>query len=705
MSIIWLPSKKYKEQQSSKPGMFRLWVNPGPINYVAARIRKTFKREKEIESFDVKFACDTSGYLRVNDIVVFNTNTKCDYDFYNGNLPAKDFFWAKKKVVINKKKEIKIESLVELSALRDYDFSSGNGGFVLEGVINYVDGTSEAVESDESWEIRHEKQYNDPFSFNNEIENGPWEKAEVKKYKWNIRDARIKAPIEEEISFENSFHLKGKKRFFVDFPHTYAAYVEIECTGQATGKVDSFEIIDKKTKEYTPTETNHFVFSKSGKVRYANLESVGGFCLEAESKDGAELIVHVYHSHYPFPDQSKIITSNKRLNDIFDKCLFAAKNCSQNIILDSPKHCEPLGSCAGDYRLISFVNAFATGDYDLAKHVLRGYTNNLYRNGGQNANDDYALIVTIWLHDIYMMTGDKELLKDCLKGIEATDKRYSSFVGEKGIVDHPRRYCFIDWLNVDGYGLFSAPANLGQSVVNMFYYRHLVCLSYIYEQLGDEKKAKRTARKAKKLKKAINANLYDKERGLYSEGLNEDVGNYEGCQVPPGNGKKYFRKHANALAVAYGLTSSKKQSKAILKKIFTELNDCEMQPYFMHYLFEAVHKADMDGKYAKTVLKYWLDNVKTADKGLPEGFYKPEPSYKFDYSHAWACTPYYSFIIATSGINILEPGMKKIAFSPRSLKVKEFSYKIFTPYGPIFVSLSKNQKIEIIYPKEIEIVK
>jgi len=48
-------------------------------------------------------------------------------------------------------------------------------------------------------------------------------------------------------------------------------------------------------------------------------------------------------------------------------------------------------------------------------------------------------------------------------------------------------------------------------------------------------------------------------------------------------------------------------------------------------------------------------------KGLKEGWIQLH--YKFDYSHAWGGTPMYQLPARISGLEILEPGMKKIRFN------------------------------------------
>ena len=45
-------------------------------------------------------------------------------------------------------------------------------------------------------------------------------------------------------------------------------------------------------------------------------------------------------------------------------------------------------------------------------------------------------------------------------------------------------------------------------------------------------------------------------------------------------------------------------------------------------------------------------------------FVKPEPTYRFDHSHAWGGTPLYALPKALLGLEIIEPGMAAISLSP-----------------------------------------
>jgi hypothetical protein len=198
--------------------------------------------------------------------------------------------------------------------------------------------------------------------------------------------------------------------------------------------------------------------------------------------------------------------------------------------------------------------------------------------------------------------------------------------------------------------------------------------------------------------------LFNNEKGLYCEGLTTpNIPNDKYVHVPDNFDKTYYRKHANILAVAYDVANKSTSKKILHKLFFGEIKDLEVQPFFLHYMFEAIHHVDMDKKYTMKVIKQYLRYVKVKDKGLPEGFFPPTPTYVFDNSHAWAATPFYSFIMASSGLKILEPGMKKIRLKPTYLGV-DVNYVIPTQFGNITFEHKKGQEAKIDIPNGIEVI-
>lgn len=702
MSWIWLNKNIYPNNQETKCSSF----SSKPINYCVASFWKNVSFQKNIKKIVIKFACDTLGYLLIDDKVVINDNAKAASDFTIVDIPSYKFFYLTKTIEFNQpKRDFSIKSYVQLGCTNMYDFSSGFGGLNVDIEITFLDNSKLNVETDDTWNSRLEKAFYQKGCVDFSLDAESVSAASLTNDKKELVDAQIKPLVENEITFDNKFVVNGNssKTFQCNFDHCYSSHLELEivCNGIVSGELITFEAKDLISGEHK------FKTNQSIKFRYFDLVSVGGFKLKLKNKSAkeAKIVVHILHSHYQLPKENEISIEDKKLSDLFNKCTFAVKNCSQSLYLDSPKHCEPLASCSGDYNIESLVNAFYSGDYELTKHCLRGYAYHLERNGGRCANTSYGLVFVKWLKNIYMLTGDKELLKDCEKGMKATIDMYLKTLGNSGLVEKCYNYVFIDWLVVDGYNLFSPPKSLGQSVVSLFLFDALKCASLIYEEIGNISLSKKMAKAMKRLKKSILSNLFDADRCLFTEGMNTPNEKFEfEKDKPENNGKTYFRKHANILAVSTGLVNKSKGRK-IINKLFKDdlVKDLPVQPYFLHYFFEAIHEVDLDKRYFKKILKLFTQNIKIKDKGLPEGFYKPSPDYSFDYSHAWACTPYYSFIVATSGLRILEPGMTKIFIKPMKFG-KNYNYVIPTPYGDIKVKES-NGVTNIECPKGIEAVK
>ena len=170
--------------------------------------------------------------------------------------------------------------------------------------------------------------------------------------------------------------------------------------------------------------------------------------------------------------------------------------------------------------------------------------------------------------------------------------------------------------------------------------------------------------------------------------------------MPQNVNKRYYLAYSNILAAYFGICE-KAKAQAILKRIMeNELG--EIQPYFAHFLFEAIYKNDLRDSYTLALAERWKEPIRKCKKGLPEGFIKPEPAYQFDLSHAWGGTPLWSIPQALTGLTVIEPGFKKIAFSPSLLGLEEATVEMLTPYGKIICRLRKGNLPEITVPDGVQ---
>ena len=146
-------------------------------------------------------------------------------------------------------------------------------------------------------------------------------------------------------------------------------------------------------------------------------------------------------------------------------------------------------------------------------------------------------------------------------------------------------------------------------------------------------------------------------------------------------------------------------AKDILDRIIFDDSLQDIQPYFMHYLLNAVRKYGMFDKYGMKLLERWIPVVEECDKGLAEGWIAPEESYSFDHSHAWGGTPAYQMPMAVTGLEILEAGMKKLKFTPNLYGLDYAHITIPTVYGDIVIDAKKGRRADITAPDITEIIR
>ena len=269
--------------------------------------------------------------------------------------------------------------------------------------------------------------------------------------------------------------------------------------------------------------------------------------------------------------------------------------------------------------------------------------------------------------------------------------KFSEYVGEKGVIDNPPNYMFVDWLIVDGLPMHHPPMCLGQSVLNAFYYGGLKTAIKIFSILGDRVNEEKYSVRAERLYKAFNECFYDEDKQLYFDGLND--GYVASKWMPENRNKRYFSWHTNSLAALFELAEPQR-AKIIMETVLNDMTLINPQPYFMHFVLEAIYKTGLFEKYGIRELKRW--NVMTDfEKGLQEGWYDCS-DYGFDYSHVWGGTPTYQLPSKLMGFEMIEAGFKKIRLSPRLYGLDYAEIKMPTPYGDIIVNLEKDKNPQII---------
>ena len=597
---------------------------------------------------------------------------------------------------------------VKLMPVGINEYSQGHGGFMLTGRLRLADGSTIVIHTDKTWNCRLNRAYKAPFIYDGRIKPDPYETPEEIQNIWHCVTAPIPPRCEEVLVPYNRQSMTvpphGKAEAVFLFDKIYAGFVSL--TGQAQGElalqVQCFELEDQPGSEETC-----ILDGAAQQLTYRGLQlhSVGGYRIIAENRSDnpAQVIPQFISTHYPAAVCAKTTTSDPAVDKILEVCAHTLKICRQMIHLDSPRHSEPL-ACTGDYYIESLMTAFTYGDMRLAAFDVRRTAELLLYNDGRIFHTTYSLIWVLMLRDVYQYTGDAALLSDCADALALLLKRFEGYLGENGILETPPDFMFVDWIYIDGISLHHPPKALGQTCLNAYYYGALKAAEKIYGWLNDSAAAQHCAQAANCLRQHVNELLFDKEKELYFEGLNTPTPEKLLMHYMPQNvNTRYYRKHANILAANFGLCDPP-LAKKLLERVMEDDTLGDYQPYFAHFLLEALFKNGLRDRYTLPLIRRWYASVEACDKGLAEGWIQPEPGYRFDHSHAWGGTPAYSLPKALLGFEMLKPGFQKIRLSPSLLGLNYATVELPTPYGMLRCHMEKGKAPALSIPAGLEVV-
>ncbi len=693
---IWLSKEAYPELQTTRINAFTEEAG----NFAAAEFHKEYAFPARIARVELRFSADTLCRLYANGSFVGTGPASVGGDFLGNDKPRPNYYDYACTLYPDSDTLI-FQAIVQMGPVLLCDYSKGHGGFFLEGRVFLEDGSSCDISTDETWQARRLGAYTAPFHYDGRIRPDGYAAAERTENIWHTSTAPIPLRTEEELLPLNGSAIKlapgEEKRVLLEFDKIYAGFVHFTAKGEG---IVSAEISCRETDEEGSHES--LILQGNEEYRGFTLHSVGKYdvTLKNMSATASEITAALTATCYPVTETAQTETSDAGLNRVLHVCRHTLQYCRQTHHLDSPRHCEPL-ACTGDYYIEALMTAFSFGDLRLAEFDILRTAELLKNNDGRMFHTTYSLIWVQMLYDVYMLTGHRALVEECRQALELLLRRFRTYLGENGLIETPPDYMFVDWIYIDGFSMHHPPKCLGQTCLNLFWYGALGTAAKLYAILNDKQAGGQCLAEQSCLKTAINTLLYDREKGLYFEGLNtptppELLYHY----MPQNSEKRYYQKHANILAAYFGVCED---PRSLLTKIMTDECPGTYQPYFAHFLLEAIYRNGLRDLYTLPVLEKWKAPVEECDKGLVEGFLPPEPSYSFDHSHAWGGTPLYALPLALTGLTILEPGMKALSFQVSLLGLDWAHVEIPTPYGRVTVELAKGREPLIQGPEEVTI--
>ncbi len=676
-------------------------------NYTVARFTKSYCFGKPVSSVHIRTSGDTFFRLCVNGQHRITGPASVGGDFLSNDRVRPQHYAT--ELTLNAEEpglaegNLDFSAIVRMLPVRMFEFSQEYGGFFLTAHVRFMDGTKTVLLTDESWQAELLSTHTAPGRYDSRTESAAPANAKRITNVWHSLTSPIPSCTETEIVpvGGESIVVPAGENVDVLLPldMIYAGYpsLTVETSGILHVEYQMMELGDSGSSE-------KYIFTHNDIYRGFALRSAGRIRIISRNEGDTDAIIRAAFavSHYPVTEEAVTTTSDEELNLVLKVCAHTLKYCRQTLHLDSGSHCEPM-ACTGDYYIESLMTAFTFGDQRLSIFDVRRTAQLLRYNDGRMFHTTYSLIWVQMLWDMYFITGESELLEDCEDALTMLLERFETYIGENGLIETPPDYMFIDWLVPDGISTHHPPKALGQTCLNLFYYGALRTAAKIYSVLSEPAMADKAASCADAIQPVICTLLYDRKKGLFFEGLNTPTPEHLLYTYMPQNvEKRYYRKHANILAAYFGIFD-RETCQEILHKV---MNDPELglvQPYFTHFLLEAVYRNGLRDTYTRTILEEWKAPVRDCPYGLAEGFHKPEPTYSFDHSHAWGGTPSYALPLALTGLELLEPGFRKIRLNPSLLGLEQAHVQIPTPYGMIELHMENGKEPVISVPNEITV--
>ena len=696
---IWLSPDRYpKNQTTILSGFF----DHGDT-YTVAEFKRSYAFEQPVTAAELRFSGDTEFRLSLNGEMIATGPISVGGDFLFNETPRSKHY-ASELTLHPQSKTLDFFAEVKMAPCGIIEYSRGHGGFMLEGKLTMADGSVRYIVTDESWLARHNRAYYPHMHYDARRDDDAFAPAARVDNIWHCETAPIPVRTEETIHpADGAFSVASgeTKTVFCEFDKIYGGFLAAAVT--AGGEIDvTVECIETDDV----IETANLTFVGDGRYRSFQLKSIGACRVTVCNRSDAEasVAVSLVATYFPVLGCTDIHTSDKDLNLVLDVCRHTLQYCRQMIHLDSPKHSEPL-ACTGDYYIESLMTAMSFGDMRLAEFDVVRTAELLRMHDGRMFHTSYSLIWVMMLWDIYKFTGNKALLEDSLDALYLLLARFETYIGANGLIETPPDFMFVDWIYIDEISMHHPPKALGQTVLCAYYHGALHAAALIYDALGMTADAAYARKKAAAMKTAVNELLFDAEKGLYFDGLNtpspEELLYF---YMPQNVEKRYYMPHSNILCALFGVADDD-TARELVRKVVADKEWGVCQPYFKHWLLEAIYRLGLREELTITVIEDWKAPVRACSKGLVEGFIAPEPTYSFDHSHAGGGTPLYSLPKALFGLEILEPAYKAIRLDPSLLGLESAHIEVPTPQGVIVCDLAEGKEPVITLPEGVTLVK
>ena len=478
----------------------------------------------------------------------------------------------------------------------------------------------------------------------------------------------------------------------LDFGRIITAFVEIDIEGPAGGMVDigyAERLTDDRFVNSIEGQFATRLVLRGGRQTFRSFNWLGFRYVKVRfRKCYEETKVHGFRaidSTFPFEERGAFTSSDERLNRIWEISRATIRLCSNEFLTDTPWREQ--GQWLGDVAAVTLGGIYACfGDTALPGKFLRqsaanqmptGFITNMTNSisfDWRNVIPDYSLwwIQAVWDH--YLYTGDEKWIHQCYPTVLKIVYSLADYVDEYGLVDNMPYWIFIDWAAVDRRGECAA--------YNAIFYGTLDAV----RKMAAMKRDDYTLQLADEIRATMQANfmqrLFDPDRGCLADA------NIDGRLSPR------VSEQANMIAIQYGLCDDE-AARAIVDAFYVRksVDYTRAEPFFTWQVLKALDRIGRFDLAMAVVRERWGWMIERGQSSCSEEWGRHGSWRSGEYStimrtesHAWSACPVEFLTKTLIGLEILEPGCKRIRLSPKADALDSFNVTYPTPLGPIAVT-------------------
>ena len=383
-------------------------------------------------------------------------------------------------------------------------------------------------------------------------------------------------------------------------------------------------------------------------------------------------------------EESSFASSNEVLCDLYDTFKYAICATNQDLYVDS----QSRERCA--YEGDALINMLSSYTYESNVALARFSAEYLLSHRTWPA--EYALMPIHMVRLDYMYSGNRSLLERTypqLRNLVLAERAHpeTGLYPSKAAPHNGWDSILVDWpvSSRDGYDMRAAFFN---TVYNAMMYISLRDMVVLAKVLGKDDDAAVFRASADALRRDMIEQLYDAERGAFSDGLTATGGRVD-----------HYAQHATAFALCAGIYSDAAM-KDTLGRHLVGHGDIRTSIYGAFFLLDALYHAGF-GAYATALM---------ADDDLTPGIHSFASSLyngrvtiapeawnvnekgNMTFSHPWGSAPASMIVRGMFGIRPIRPGFRQFEVRPQMGDLPYASIRVPTVKGAIVVSIGQNRE-------------